>query len=259
MQYTLLSLTSPHQHVGLVTLNRPKAANALNIMLAQELTGCLHEAQRHYRVLILTGVGDRAFCAGADLKERQGMSEDEWETQHAALRAARDAVLLCPIPIMAAVNGAAMGGGLELALSCDFIYASEGARFGLTEATLGIMPGMGGTQLLPRAIGSAAAAEMLFTGKPIDAEEALRLGLVNRICESEALLPLTVETARHIADNAPRALQSIKQSMRNGALLPMLQAFGAEREQYLCVVATNDRREGISAFNEKRKPVFKGE
>ncbi len=165
-------------------LNRPDAANALNAGMALELKDFFLSYQK-YRAIILTGEG-KHFCAGADLKERKDMDEAAWHAQHHAFEAALFAILHCPVPVIAAVNGAAMGGGLELALACDFIYAAETARFALTEVTLGIMPGMGGTQSLPRRVGVARAKELIFTGKPFSAAEAYAWGMVNKLCPPDS-------------------------------------------------------------------------
>ncbi len=254
----LLNITPIGDYVLHVTLMRPDAANALNTELAQDISIFFKQLDKKFRVIVLTGQG-RSFCAGADLKERQGMSERDWEKQHQALRAARDAILHCEIPIIAAVNGAAYGGGMELALACDFIYAAENARFALPEATLGIMPGMGGTQLLPRAIGSRAATEMLLTGRSIDAETALRMGLVNRVVPIVQLLPETLGAAQHIADAAPLATRAIKRVVREAAELSLQEGLIAELAAYRSLLTSADRHEGITAFNEKRKPRFNGE
>lgn len=258
MSYPTLTLAFPAPGVALVTLNRPDAANALNAQMAQDLIACFGAMDTTCRVMVLTGSGTRAFCAGADLKERKGMDMAQWEAQHRQFRAARDAILNAPFPVMAAVNGAAFGGGLELALACDCIYAAETASFALPEATLGIMPGLGGTQALPRAIGPGRALEMMMTGHAIGAEQAMTWGMVNRVCRLTVLTDETVETARAIASAAPLSVRAIRKVVKAGAALPLEKAVEAEREAYMSVIQSQDRAEGINAFNEKRKPVFTG-
>ncbi|MBY0407499.1 MAG: enoyl-CoA hydratase/isomerase family protein [Rickettsiales bacterium] len=251
----LITLETPQPQVCLLHLNRPESANALSTALANELHEALTNLPKHTRAVILTGNG-RHFCAGADLKDRKGMDEAAWHTQHHALESAREAVLACPVPVIAAVNGAAFGGGLELALACDFIYAGREARFALTETTLGIMPGMGGTQTLPRRIGLARAAEMIWTGKPVSAAEAERIGLVNRLCDD--VVEEAITTARIIAANAPLAVRATKTAMREGSEQPLQQALATELRYYRTLLATHDRTEGINAFNDKRPARFKG-
>lgn len=237
-------------------LARPESANALNTLMAQELLHFLNIIpQSPCRVLILTGSG-KHFCAGADLKDRKGMDESAWHIQHDAFERAHRALLACPIPVIAAVNGAAMGGGLELALACDFIYAADNARFALTETTLGIMPGLGGTQLLPRKIGTARASELMYLGRPFSAAEAHTLGVANRLFPETALLESAIATAKTIAANAPLAVQAVKQAMLEGSDLPLPLALECELRHYSRLLTTADRKEGINAFNENRKPHF---
>jgi enoyl-CoA hydratase/carnithine racemase len=253
-----LTLVFPEPQLAVVSLNRPDAANALTTAMALELKEFFSNSGLDIRAIILTGAG-KHFCAGADLKERDGMAETTWKTQHAAFRAARDAIIHCPLPVIAAVNGAAFGGGLELALACDFIYAADTARFALTEATLGIMPGMGGTQLLPRVLGASRAKELLYSGKIFSAREACDWGMVNKLCAPASLLDEAIACAQAIAANAPLAVRAIKQSVDRGMALPPADAFALELKQYNALLPTNDRHEGIRAFNEKRKPLFNGE
>ena len=251
-------IAETQDHILLLRLNRPSSANALNTVMAEELRHFLSAIpQSPCRVLIITGTG-RHFCAGADLKDRKDMSEAAWHTQHHAFEQAHRALLSCPIPVIAAVNGAAMGGGLELAMACDFIYAADNARFALTETTLGIMPGLGGTQLLPRKIGHARAAELIYLGRIFNASEASALGVVNRLFPESALLESTIATAQLIAANAPLAIQAVKQAMQQGVDKPLPEALHCELEYYQTLLTTNDRKEGIAAFNEKRKATFTG-
>ncbi len=261
MNYQYIKTHAPQPDIIVITLSRENAANALNKAMAQELAAAINDAANDSttRVVILTGAGERAFCAGADLKERVGMDKKQWHEQHHAFEAALNAILNCKKPILCAMNGAAFGGGLELAMACDFIYAADTARMGLTEATLGIMPGMGGTQNLPRAIGARTAKEMLFTGKPIAAQKAYELGLVNKVCSAQELLPEIIATAEIIAGNAPLSIKQIKQAVQKGAALPMHDALKVELVHYNMLLETADRHEGIKAYHEKRKAEFRGE
>jgi enoyl-CoA hydratase len=253
----LILVDEPTNHVLILELNRPEAANALTSEMAKLLADKLKTPPPSTRCIILAGNG-KHFCAGADLKERHGMDETAWVAQHTLFRGARDALLTCNVPVIAAVHGAAMGGGLELALASDFIYAAEDARFALTEATLGIMPGMGGSQTLPRAVGSRRAREILLTGKPFGAKEAMDWGMVNRLCAPETLRKEAIETASLIASNGPLSIQAIRKALREGDNLNLDQAFTIELSYYNTLLSTADRHEGMGAWNDKRKPVFKG-
>lgn len=256
--YDTLLVSQPDAGITLITLARPDAANALNMRMGNELQACLASLPPHTHAVILTGAG-RHFCAGADLKERKGMTQAQWHEQHHAFELALQALLDCPCPVIAAVGGAAYGGGLELALACDFIYAADGARFALSETTLGIIPGMGGTQNLPRAVGMRRAKELIFTGRPFSAAEAERWGMVNRICAPTTLLEETLATARMIAANAPLAIKAAKNAVQQGGHLSLAEALACELTEYQSLLETRDRYEGINAFNEKRKPAFTGE
>jgi enoyl-CoA hydratase len=259
--YATLALSEPQPHTLLVALNRPEAANAMNTQMGLDLLDLfdgLAAAPRAYRVVVLTGSGARVFCAGGDLKERQGMTDQQWQDQHLIFERAIRAVINCPVPVIAAVNGAAFAGGLEISLCCDFIYAAEHARLALTEVTLGIMPGAGGTQSLPRAIGSRRAKEILLTGKPFTAKQAYEWGMVNRLCKADVLLAEALETATTIAANAPISVRQIKHAVNQGLGVDLATGMMFEIEAYNRMVPTEDRREGIRAFNEKRKPEFQG-
>ena len=261
MNFETILVENPEQHVVLVTLNRPEARNAFNTRMAEELVA-LFEGFRldpvEPRCIVLTGAGDRAFCAGGDLKERRGMSDDQWRRQHLVFERMARAVIFCPVPVIAAVNGAAFGGGCELAGACDFIYASQTARFALTEVTLGIIPGAGGTQTLPRAVGTRRAKEIIFTGEPFDAQAALEWGFANRVCAPDTLLPEAIATATRIAANAPISIRQAKQAIARGCEMSLADGLAFEIEAYNRTVPSADRQEGIEAFNEKRKPRFKG-
>jgi enoyl-CoA hydratase len=259
--YDTLQTTEPQAHTLQITLNRPEVANAMNTQMGLDLLALfdsINGAPNQQRCIVLTGAGPRAFCAGGDLKERNGMSDQQWQDQHLIFERAIRAIIQCPVPVIAAVNGAAYAGGMEIALCADFIYAAEHARFALTEVTLGIMPGAGGTQTLPRAVGARRAKEILLTGKPFTAQQGFEWGMVNRICGAETLMAEALETAGIIAGNAPISTRQIKQSVNYGQNMDLLSAMMFEIEAYNRMVPTEDRREGIRAFNEKRKPVFQG-
>jgi enoyl-CoA hydratase/carnithine racemase len=259
--YDTLQTSEPQAYTLLVTLNRPEVANAMNTQMGLDLMDLFHGiagAPNAQRCIVLTGAGARAFCAGGDLKERNGMTDQQWQDQHLIFERAIRAIVNCPVPIIAAVNGAAYAGGMEISLCADFIYAAEHARFALTEVTLGIMPGAGGTQTLPRAVGARRAKEILLTGRPFNAEQAFAWGMVNRICKAEALLDEALETAATIANNAPISTRQIKQSVNYGLNMDLASGMMFEIEAYNRMVPTEDRREGIRAFNEKRRPQFQG-
>jgi enoyl-CoA hydratase len=259
--YETLRIESTEKHLLTVTLNRAQVGNALNTQMGHDLHDLwsrLTVDAGEVRCVILTGAGDRIFCAGADLKERKGMSDDTWQRQHEVFERAFWALFECPVPVIAAVNGHAYAGGFEIMLACDFAYAARTARFALTEVTLGIMPGGCGTQTLPRTVGERRAKEIILTGKPFSAEDALQWGVVNRLCESGALMMETIETARAIAGNAPLSVRQAKKSIHYGLQMDLASAVRFEIEAYNRLVPTADRQEGIRAFNEKRKPVFHG-
>ena len=260
-RYETVTLSEPAEQVLRVTLDRPAARNAMNTQMGLDLLDIFTElfaAPDLFRAVIVTGAGDRAFCAGADLKERQGVSDADWQAQHLVFERMIRAIIDCPMPTIAAVNGAAYAGGCEIALGCDFIYAATSARFALTEVTIGIMPGAGGTQTLARAVGERRAKELILTGRPFSAEEAFAWGMVNRLCDPAALAAEAVETATVISRNAPIAVRQAKRSIHHGLGLSLADGMLFEIEAYNRMVPTEDRREGIRSFNEKRKPVFKG-
>ncbi len=248
------------QHVLLVTLDRPEVANAFNTRAALELSELFErfQAEERYRCVIITGAGDKAFCAGADLKERNSFSDEQWRSQHETFERMFCAVRDCPVPVIAAVNGAAYAGGLELVLHCDFAYASVAARFALTEVSLGIMPGGGGTQTLPRVVGERRAKELILAARPFSAEEALAWGVVNRLCEPGKVAREALRVAERIASLAPLAVRQAKHAIRHGLHRDLAAAMRLEIEAYNRLVGTDDRREGMRAFNEKRTPNFKG-
>ena len=256
-----LKIETPQEHTVLVTLNRPEVANAMNTQMGLDLLETFDgfcAAPNKQRCIVITGTGLKAFCAGGDLKQRNGMTDEQWQDQHLIFERAIRAMTDCPVPIIAAVNGAAYAGGLEISLCADFIYAVEHARFALTEVTLGIMPGAGGTQNLPRAVGARRAKEIMLTGRPFSARDALEWGMVNRICGADILLPEALETAAVITGNAPISTRQLKQSVNMGSNMDLRSGMMFEIEAYNRLVPTEDRREGIRAFNEKRKPVYRG-
>jgi enoyl-CoA hydratase len=245
----------------LITLNRPDAANALNTRMGLDLMELFEGLSidiEALRVGIVTGQGSKAFCAGGDLKQRNGMTNDEWQAQHLIFERMMRAILACPIPVIAAVNGAAYGGGCEIAAAADFVYASTEARFALTEVTLGIMPGAGGTQTLARAIGERRAKELILSGRPFSAAEAEAWGLVNRVVPPDTLMPATFDIAAKIAGNGPIAVRQAKQAIQRGLQMSLADGLAYEIEAYNRLVPTEDRREGVLAFNERRKPNFQG-
>jgi enoyl-CoA hydratase len=244
-----------------VTLNRPEVANAMNTQMGLDLLEVFDgfcAAPNKQRCIVITGAGPKAFCAGGDLKQRNGMTDEMWQDQHLIFERMIRTMVGCPVPIVAAVNGAAYAGGLEISLCADFIYAAEHARFALTEVTLGIMPGAGGTQNLPRAVGIRRAKEILLTGRPFSVQQAFDWGMVNRICKAETLVAEALETASVIAGNAPISTRQIKQAVNMGLNTDLQTGMMFEIEAYNRMVPTVDRREGILAFNEKRKPVYRG-
>jgi enoyl-CoA hydratase len=259
--YETLTVEDRDEGLVLLTLNRPQAANAMNTQMGRDLLAFFDAVNGDplaCRSIVVTGAGEKAFCAGGDLKERQGMTDETWQAQHLLFERMIRAFIGCPVPVIGAINGAAYAGGCELALCCDFLYAAETARFALTEVTLGIMPGAGGTQNLPRAVGERRAKEIILTGRPFSAKEAHEWGMVNRICAPDRLMDETLETARRIADNAPISVRQAKHAIHFGLQMDLASAMMFEIEAYNRMVPTADRREGIASFNEKRKPRFTG-
>ena len=256
-----LEVSAPAEHVLLVTLSRPAVANALNTQMGLDLRDlwvALSRDPGDVRAVVLTGAGTKAFCAGGDLKERNGMTVETWQRQHEIFEEAYWTLMELPVPVIAAVNGHAYAGGLEMALACDFAYAVPGARFALTEVTIGIMPGAGGTQNLPRAVGERRAKEIILTGRPFTAAEALEWGVLNRIVDADQLVAVALDTAKAIAANAPLSVRQAKKSIHLGLQADLRTGLRIEVEAYNRLIGTEDRLEGIAAFNEKRKPRFQG-
>jgi enoyl-CoA hydratase/carnithine racemase len=247
-------------HVATVTLNRPDALNAISSEVADELAGTLLQAgaQPDAWVVVLAAAGDKAFCVGADLKERNRLDDAGWMRNRVLMRSMFESLRALPQPTIASVFGFALGGGCELALSCDLIVASDDTMFGLPEVRVGIVPGGGGTQLLPRKIGPGRAKEMIFTGRRISATEAQDIGLVSRVVEREALEAATEELAGEICRSSPVGVREAKRAIDRGLEAPMDQGIDLEDLAWRRAVASEDRREGIAAFNEKRDPHWKG-
>jgi methylglutaconyl-CoA hydratase len=241
-------------------LGRPEAANALSRVLVADLRAALaalHESPEPAAV-VLTGDGEKAFCAGADLRERRTFSREQTRDFLRDLAALMEEIAAFPRPVLAALNGSALGGGLELALACDLRLCVEGAELGLPEVRLGIIPGAGGTQRLARLCGVAAAKELILTGRRIDAGRALDLGLVNQVVVPGALRDAALSWAQDIALCAPLAVAQAKRAIDEGFGRPLGEALAIERAAYDVILGSADRDEGLAAFAEKRKPVWKG-
>ena len=247
-------------HVATIILNRPEAMNALDPETMHELTAAFAECQMNdqVRVVILSAAGTRAFCAGADLKKTLATDKAFVELEFGAGQEESELRVGTDKPFICAINGIAVGGGLELALNADIRIASDAARFGLTEAKIGSMPGGGGTQLLTRAIGYSNAMYMALTGEIIPAAEALRLGLVSKVVTPEELLPTAKAIATAIASNAPLSVRAIKKVAKQGLDMPLDAGLRLERYTWGLLRGSKDREEGRKAFAEKRKPVYQG-
>jgi len=248
-------------NVAEIVLARPDALNAISTQLATDLADATDalKADPNVRVVLLAADGDRAFCVGADLKERNGMSDAQILAQRTVFRAAFGGVLALPQPTVAAVHGFALGGGCELALSCDIVVADETATLGLPEVSIGLVPGGGGTQLALRRLGPGRAADVVLTGRRLGAEEAHTLGLVDRLVPAGSARNAGREIAGHIAKNSPVATRAAKRALRNGWGLDYAAAMDVEDAAWRTAATSADRREGIAAFNEKRPPVWPGQ
>lgn len=253
-------LAEEHGSVVILTLNRPAIMNAFNFTLLYELKEKIEELRfrSDVRVVIITGAGAKAFCAGADLKERITLSDVQVKEFIFTIRNLFTSIEYLNKPVIAAVNGVALGGGTELALASDIRIASLNATMGLTETRLGIIPGAGGTQRLPRLVGRGKAKELIFTGKRVGAEEAFQIGLVNQICEQDVLLDECMEMAKLICETGPIAIEQAKYAINFGLETDLTTGLAIESNAYWVTIPTEDRLEGIAAFREKRKPVYKG-
>ena len=247
-------------HIATVTLNRPEASNALNVALLKEL----HETFRvlsynsDVRVVIVTGEGEKAFCAGADLKERKEMDDTMTRETIALIGDVVNACEALTQPVIAAINGVAFGGGLELALACDIRIASANAKLGLTEVALGIIPGAGGTQRLPRLIGLGKAKELIYTARRLTAEQALSYGVVEHVVPYDELLQKAMTLAEEMAKNAPLSLQQAKRAIHEGMQTDIRTGLKIESLAYSRLLYSEDRLEGLAAFSEKRAPQYTG-
>ncbi|OED38443.1 enoyl-CoA hydratase [Chromatiales bacterium (ex Bugula neritina AB1)] len=260
-QYETLLVERISEQTAVVTLNRPEVRNALNTAMMTDLRDLFQATYVNtegLRAIVLTGAGDKAFCAGGDLKQRNTMSDAEWQQQHAVLEQAILALMATPLPLIAAVNGDCMGGGLEVALCCDFIYAADAARFALPEGKLGIMPGGAGTQNLPRAVGERRARELIMTGRIFDAQKGYDWRLVNEVVPRNVLLATVLGVCKEVAALGPLSAMQIKKSITASSAMDLASGYGFEIAAYNRLVPTQDRLEGVAAFNEKRRPDFKG-
>lgn len=260
MRFQNILLEQPEAGIYLLTVNRPKVLNALNAATLDEIAGALAQvaADDAARVLLVTGGGEKAFVAGADIAEmRDATIEQARDFSEKGMRVMH-ALEALPVPVIALVNGYALGGGCELALACDWILAGDGAVFGQPEVNLGIPPGFGGTQRLPRRIGPARAIEMLTTAREVKAQEAAAIGLANHVYSASELRAKGLEMARAIASKGPAAVRLAKQAVQRGASLDLFAACALETDLFAQAFATADRKEGMSAFLEKRPARFSG-
>lgn len=250
-----------HGYVAELRLDRPKAMNAVSTAMARSLTAACDAlaADPDARVVVLTSTHERAFCVGADLKERNSFSDADLRRQRPVARAAYTGVLELPVPTVAAVHGFALGGGFELALSCDLIVADRTAVVGLPEVSVGVIPGGGGTQLLPRRVGAARAAELIFTARRVEAAEAAELGLVDQLVDAGNDREAALELASRIAANSPVGLRAAKRALRLGHGKDLRSGLEIEDAAWRAVAFSGDRAEGVAAFNEKRRPQWPGE
>jgi enoyl-CoA hydratase len=258
MTFTNILLDQPEAGIYLLTVNRPKALNALNAATLDEIAAAVGKvaADGEARVLLVTGAGEKAFVAGADIAEMKDATMEEGRAFSEKGMNVMHALEALPVPVIALVNGFALGGGCELALACDWILAAENAVFGQPEVNLGIPPGFGGTQRLPRRIGPARALELLTTARQVKAPEALAIGLANHICPLSELKARGFETARLIATKGPVAVRLVKQAVQRGGNLDLFTACALETDLFAQAFGTTDRAEGMSAFLEKRPARF---
>jgi enoyl-CoA hydratase len=255
-----ITIEAPESHLWIVRFNRPEVLNALNPETAEDLRRIFRPLEfttGDLRCIVLTGNG-RAFSAGGDLKRRHGISDETWRLEHAVVEENVRGIVNSSVPIIAAVNGPAFGGGCEIALSCDFIHAATTARFGLPEVTRGILPGGGGTQNLPRAVGERRAKEIILTGSPFSAQDAFAWGMINALHEPDDLMPRVLDIARTICNNAPISVRQAKKAIHYGLQGDLSNGLLLEAQAYERTIPSEDRREGVAAFNEKRPPRFKG-
>lgn len=255
-----LLLIEEQNKAVILTMNRPKVMNCLNFDLLYAIRDKIDDLQYRsdIRTVIITGSGEKSFCAGADLKERASLTPDEVKKFIITIRNLLTSIQNLPIPVISAVNGIALGGGTEVALASDIRVASQNASMGLTETRLAIIPGGGGTQRLPRIIGVAKAKELIFTGRRVDAKEALEIGLVNKITPLKNLLDECMKMADMIAETGPIAVEMAKYAINQGIETDLATGLAIESNAYRVTIPTKDRIEGLTAFKEKRKPHYKG-
>lgn len=248
-----------NDEIVIVTLNRPEVMNAMNTQMLTERLELFKELaqEEDLRCVIITGAGEKAFSAGGDLKERNNMGNLTWKQQHQIIEENMRITREFPVPVIAAVEGYAIAGGCELALSCDFIIASETAVFAMSEIKRGIIPGAGGPQNLARAIGPRRAKEILYTGRKMDAALAYEWGMINKIVPKGEAVQEALKIAENIVDSAPLAVKAVKTSINKGYDVDFETAYTLDLTSYYHLVASEDRLEGVAAFNEKRKPVWR--
>ncbi|MGB2692556.1 MAG: enoyl-CoA hydratase-related protein [Thermodesulfobacteriota bacterium] len=261
MGYKFINYEKGNNAIGILSINRPKALNALNWDSLKDLGNFVENdlPKEELRVLIITGEGDKAFVAGADIAQMSEMSAEDFREYVDYAHKTFDLIENSPYPSIAAVNGYALGGGCELALACDIRIASEKAKLGFPEVKLGIFPGWGGSQRTTRIMGNAKAKELIYTGEMISAEEALRMGLVERVVPHEVVMKEAKELAESIAKRAPLAVSAAKKAINTGSEMDLDKALELEKELIISCFDTDDRTEGMKAFLEKRDPDFKGE
>ena len=255
-----LLLTEEKNQAIILTMNRPEVMNCLNFELLYAIRDKIESLyyRTDIRTVIITGMGEKSFCAGADLKERAGLTQDEVKKFILTIRNLLTTIQNLPMPVISAVNGVALGGGTEIALASDIRIASENASMGLTETRLAIIPGGGGTQRLPRIIGVAKAKELIFTGRRVDAKEALEIGLVNKVASQENLVDECLKIADMISETGPIAVEMAKYAIDRGIETDLATGLAIESNAYRVTIPTEDRIEGLTAFREKRKPQYKG-
>lgn len=259
IQIHRVSESDADQGIWLLTLNRPEVMNAMNTLLFGELREAVRQlsADASVRVLVITGAGERAFSVGGDLKERNGMSDETWRAQHQLIEEAFLAVKDFPMPVIAAIEGHAHGGGLELALMCDFIIASSAAAFSLPEVKRGILPGGGGVQNLVRAVGMRRAKQLLYTGVSFNGEQALEWGVANELAEPGRALAQALVVARQIVQAAPMSVRYVKLAASRGGEVDFHTGYMLDLAAYNVLVSSQDRLEGVKAFNERRPPIWR--
>jgi len=246
--------------IATITINRPNVLNALNMQALQEISSCMDDAEEDetVKVIVITGAGDRSFCTGLDLKAIKGLTPLNAMNQDLLGQKLTKKIEELRKPVIAAINGYALGGGLELAMSCDLRIASENARLGQTELNVGLIPGWGGTQRLPRLVGRGIAQELIFTGKMIDATTAKQLGLLSAVVPPDKLKSAVKELAAELMTKSPVGIQLVKRLINSSLEIDLTRGLVQEAQAYGVLVSTEDFNEGVAAFIEKRKPKFKG-